>query len=284
MRPTSGHATLRGTRGSALRTLIQRRRRALKELALGSFPRLYWRYYEWKRGLAEPEIALVPMLCRKDAIAVDVGGNLGLYTGQLLRHAAACVVFEPIPRMAALLRSGYRDEGTRLRVEEVALSDHAGKTRLRVPRAAPGYATLEPQNQLEGKVDLDEGVDEFDVELRTLDSYELRNVGFVKIDVEGHEIEVLRGAEATVRREQPTILIEIEERHRPGSVGAVRTFLEALGYRGAFLRAGALCNLADLDLACDQNPAAPDSYVRNFVFTTSPPAFTPPAGARASTG
>ena len=58
------------------------------------------------------------------------------------------------------------------------------------------------------------------VPLRTLDSYNLSNIGFIKIDVEGHELDVLRGAEVTLRRDQPNLLIEIENRHAPTRCGA----------------------------------------------------------------
>jgi FkbM family methyltransferase len=73
-------------------------------------------------------------------------------------------------------------------VEQVALSDHEGTAVLRMPRSAPGYATMEPDNHLEGKVALDEGVEEYEVSVRRLDQFGLTGVAFLKIDVEGHEL------------------------------------------------------------------------------------------------
>ena len=46
--------------------------------------------------------------------------------------------------------------------------------------------------------------------MRTLDSFQLTQVGFIKIDVEGHEEAVLRGGLATLKREMPNLMIEIE--------------------------------------------------------------------------
>lgn len=46
------------------------------------------------------------------------------------------------------------------------------------------------------------------VETRTLDSYELNNVRFIKMDVEGHEVAVLRGAAETIQRNHPLLIIE----------------------------------------------------------------------------
>jgi len=73
------------------------------------------------------------------------------------------------------------------------------------------------------------------VSLRRLDDYEFRDVSFIKIDVEGHEQRVIRGATETLERERPVILVEIEQRHL-GSVPIITVFrqFEALGYMGGF--------------------------------------------------
>jgi Methyltransferase FkbM domain len=52
----------------------------------------------------------------------------------------------------------------------------------------------------------------------------------IKVDVEGAELEVLRGARMTLRRWRPLLSIEIEERHRTGSTRAVPELLHELGY------------------------------------------------------
>jgi FkbM family methyltransferase len=51
------------------------------------------------------------------------------------------------------------------------------------------------------------------VPLRTLDCYSLEDLSFVKIDVEGHEVEFLRGAAHLIRRERPHLLVEVGEKH-----------------------------------------------------------------------
>jgi hypothetical protein len=60
-------------------------------------------------------------------------------------------------------------------------------------------------------------------------------ISFVKIDVEGHELEVLRGGIETLRRHRPNLLIEIEQRHSPVPIFHTLDFLASLGYAGEFL-------------------------------------------------
>nr|BFE68204.1 hypothetical protein GCM10020092_015050 [Actinoplanes digitatis] len=63
----------------------------------------------------------------------------------------------------------------------------------------------------------------------TVDELELRDVRFVKLDVEGHEMPALRGAEQTIRRDLPMLMVELEERIQP--VQPVLDLLAGWGYR-----------------------------------------------------
>jgi FkbM family methyltransferase len=63
------------------------------------------------------------------------------------------------------------------------------------------------------------------VDVATLDSFHLDEVGFIKADVEGHELPVLRGATETLRRWRPTILTEVEEHRSPGSLRGISDLL-----------------------------------------------------------
>ncbi|MGO8126768.1 FkbM family methyltransferase, partial [Rhizobium ruizarguesonis] len=60
-----------------------------------------------------------------------------------------------------------------------------------------------------------QNVEEISVPTRRLDSYQFGPLGFIKIDVEGHELKVLKGSQAILNRDHPNLLIEAEDRHRP---------------------------------------------------------------------
>ena len=245
-----------------------RLRETLRQRLVSTWPGAYWRYYEWKRGLAEPEMRLLPELCRKDEDAVDVGANLGLYTFGLSQHARSVNAFEPIPELAEQLRRGYRAKRDTVHIHECGLSDRSGSATLKLPveRRRFGYATIEAENDLTSKAELSGGVRSLSIAIKTLDEFELGQVGVVKIDVEGHDLAVLQGAKALIERCKPTFIIEVEERHKAGSVLGVERFLGERGYSAFFMREGKLQSFAGFDLTRNQDEARPADYIRNFVF------------------
>ena len=238
------------------------------------------RYQSYRWG--EPELRLVGRLADPRRIAIDVGGYDGEYTRAMKRHARACLTFEPNPRKYALLQQTLA--GPSVRLFPIALSDHPGHTRLFLPQGHDhfeGCATIDPANPAFGH-----GVG-YDVETARLDDLGIADpVGLVKIDVEGHELAVLRGAVALLQRDHPNLIVEAEERHRPGAVATLREFLEPLGYRGYFLHQRRLLDVGafDADVHQDVDKLGTDGYALNFLWSVAPdfPATLQPAlGAQA---
>lgn len=182
----------------------------------------------WAAHYDEPELGALARIVPTGLTAVDVGAADGVYTWYLSRLASFCVAFEANPESANRIRRRVPSAT----VYAVALSDGEGETCLRIPvvKGVPleGWATIEAENRF-GPLD-SQDVRSRPVALRTLDSYVLQNVGFIKIDVEGHELAVLRGAADTIHRWRPTILIEVEDRHRAGAVESVQTWFQQAGY------------------------------------------------------
>lgn len=249
---------------------VEEWRKYLKYALIARSPGTYWKYRTWRRGWAEPELPLLPRLCAPEQIAIDVGANLGLYTHQLSHLARVCHSFEAAPELVAILRKAYPARDGRVVVHHVALADEPGTVELRIPvsRRFQGYSTIEADNDIGAKVDLSAGLRRISVEARTLDSFSLTGVGFIKIDVEGAEQRVLAGARALLRREQPIVLVEVEDRHKQGSVNGVMELMRDLGYSGFFVRDGGLVPSSEFDLRRNQDEARPDLYVRNFTFLT----------------
>jgi FkbM family methyltransferase len=206
-------------------------------------------FYEPGRELS----ALVPT----GKLAVDAGANVGVYSYWIARSASEVVAFEPQPRLAKrLAASGIQG----LTVHNVALSDARGVADLHVPRTH-GEASLRT---------LDVPVDTVQVPITTLDSFKLADVGFFKIDVEGHEEPLLQGAEETLRRSNAAVYIEIEERHNPGGLARILMWFADLGYTNVqFRQHGAMHPFAEFDVERDQLHQQPRTaaYANNFMFT-----------------
>lgn len=235
--------------------------------------RVYWRELH---STGEWELNELARYVRSGSLAVDVGGNVGTYAYHLSRFAKSVISFEPNPHFADRLERLKLD---RVRVERVALSDGEGEAVLRIPAVAgeedQGMGSLQAEAVPDAAL-----ARTVSVPRRTLDSFGLRDVGFIKIDVEGHEEGVLAGAGATLARESPPLLIEIEERHNAGGLSRIRDSLGRLGYAGFFFRDGVRTPVSAFDAARDQvrppqRPAGshergPTAYVNNFLFLPEP--------------
>lgn len=255
-------------------------RKALIELVRRAAPRTFWaRKARILRSMStERELALLPVLCRPEGVGLDVGASGGVYSVQMVGRVSKCIAFEPRPWQAEYLRELVRYADLPVTVEEVALSDVDAHATLRIPVEQQGLSTVEAANKLE-VVHGSAGLPTVTIEVKTrkLDSFcEKESIGFIKIDVEGHEGAVLRGAQVVLRTQRPRLLIEVEDRHRAGGVGDVFHTMETHGYAGFFLHRETLVATSEFDLAVHQDPCNgsgwenPDDqrppYVNNFIF------------------
>ena len=173
--------------------------------------------------------------------------------------------FEPQPELAAYLRSvSAASRHKNLTVTEAALSAAPGSLQLFRPTSSPS-----PSASLE-RFKCDEQGESIPVRVESLDHFfgavPSRPIHFIKCDVEGHELDVFRGAEQILRTDHPILLFECEARHHAdSSIQEVFDFLHGLGYEGSFFRHGVETPLAELTT---QDQAAPQSpgYVNNFAF------------------
>ena len=192
----------------------------------------YNAYCEYRWG--DPCLRLISSLADRKRLAIDVGANVGTYSFFMRRYACRCIAYECNPNLVEMLRYRF---GNSIDIRAKAVSDKSGDIELRIPKSNVGHgvgrATIEPKNSLAGNFD---GVDEITVRRVTLDDEINEPVGLIKIDVEGHEIAVLRGAQSIIDRDRPTLIIELEDRHNPGCVDSAFSFFAEHNYRIAYLR------------------------------------------------
>lgn len=220
--------------------------------------------YHMKRELrtGERELALVPFLADRRRVSVDAGANKGVWTEMMRRYSAHVHAFEPNPKLFRFLRRGV---GRGVSCHALALSDATGLAELKVPCGSKGYSN---QGASLSAVKIGNGNFRFlEVATTRLDDLELGDVGFIKIDVEGHEMAVIDGASETLRRCRPALIVEIEERHTQIRIEELIDRTRSHGYDAFALSRGALKRFEELDLeACHRHPATHSDYVFNWIF------------------
>lgn len=187
---------------------------------------LFWAGYagNWERT----SLDIWRRLCPGAETVLDVGANTGVYSlaAAALNPQARVIAFEPVPRVFERLKANVALNGSRVVVENIAVSDR------------DGVATLhDTDNEHEYSASLDHGMlgarysRSYEVPTATLDNYcaaqGIGRVDLVKIDVERHEPSVFRGFQRRLAENRPTVLVEILD----AEIGrAVTEQIAGLGY------------------------------------------------------
>jgi FkbM family methyltransferase len=163
------------------------------------------------------ESALIEQVLRPGMTVVDVGANHGMFSleaAHLIEQTGLVHAFEPTPRTRELLRSNLAANGlTLVKVFSSALGETPGTAHLRVHNEMSGLNTLANLDVTWNRQKLvaDEIIE---VPITTLDGHAkaegLGQINFLKIDVEGFELGVLRGARGLLREKRiELIMLEI---------------------------------------------------------------------------
>jgi FkbM family methyltransferase len=174
----------------------------------------------------EPEAGRLARFVPVGGVAIDAGANAGLYSYGLSRFCQKVHAFEINPAHCRMLRDFAAPN---VEIHGVGLSNAPGEKTLFTPVHPGGmilesWASLEPGNCPGAQEYL-----ETSVHVVPLDRMNFPECVFLKIDVEGHELQVLEGAEQTLLRTRPRILIEV----RDSNLAGVERFLESLAFRRA---------------------------------------------------
>lgn len=243
----------------------------LKKYLKAALPKplvLEWQVRRAMRGCADPEVRLLPLMARNGAF-VDIGANLGGWSGPAARVFKQVHAFEPLAELALALR---RAAPRNMAVHALALSSHDGTARLGVPQFRGEALATRASLQADANAGFNETARQ--VPIATLDSIGLRDIDAIKIDVEGHEQAVIDGARETLERSRPTLVVEIEERHHRGRSEAIIEGIMARDYLCHFVRSGRLHPFRADSIGDLQRPTSlpgpgikAAAYINNFIFT-----------------
>ncbi|MGH9533422.1 MAG: FkbM family methyltransferase [Terriglobales bacterium] len=224
----SAHACRRWT---GLRSFRRRGLRLRTDLSVDDVGRILYAYgcldYWDEKALR----GLVP----RNGVAVDVGAHIGFYSLLLARLAGpAGMVFsyEPVPYTYALLRANLRrNAAANVVAQPVAVGAHPASVRMApAPGGRLGWSRVDVAGELAAPATtLDAEVERF----------RIGRVDFIKVDVEGYEMEVMTGAQMVLRRFRPVVMYEINPQALAAhgvNQAALTAFFRERGY--ATYRAG----------------------------------------------
>lgn len=132
--------------------------------------------------------------CDNFRTAIDVGAHVGLWAGPLEEQFSTVHAFEPYSEFHKILKKNALHST----IHGYALSDQEGTARIIVNKENSGIAYIEECKYPE----------EGPIPMATLDSFGFENVDFIKVDCEGYELPVLKGAGSTIAHNRPVIIVE----------------------------------------------------------------------------
>lgn len=226
-----------------------------------------YRAWRFKNRVEQSEIACVEENIRPGQTVVDIGANKGAFTYWMHKAVGPegkVVAFEPQPELIKYL-SKIKQHMAWDNVDIVGKGVSEEECEMTLYRPDP-YACLGAS--LSRGVHL--GGHRLKVPVESLDGYMTRTgnrpVSFIKCDVEGHELQVFRGAEAILREDRPMLIFDCEARHHfMNTPEDVLAYLYDIGYEGTFFLDGMAHDAADFDSQIHQDRNA-KSYAYSFVF------------------
>lgn len=193
------------------------------------------RYYKWRIAeetvQGEPELALLKELMPHGGTAIDVGANQGFFAYALTSVADRVVAFEPNPDYALFSRIMLRGKAE---VYRLAISNKSGKATFHVPVSKEGVVLHLAGSLDETHTRLFAKVRHYEVDVRALDEFGFTRVGFIKIDVEGTERDVLDGARKIIMRDRPALVLELLSGTHADPGAITKSICDDFGYE-AFL-------------------------------------------------
>lgn len=162
-----------------------------------------WAYLTYKRLFEARHARAVLTYIVPNSTVIDVGANIGFFSVLFAQHAHV-IAIEPEPRnYAELVR---QTAGRPVTTYQAVVSDHPGHVILQLDPLHPANHRISPHGHAPEN--------SLSVAALTLDALVKQHqarVSFIKIDVQGAEMQVLRGGHETLRQQRPVVQIEVDD-------------------------------------------------------------------------
>ena len=212
----------------------------------------------------EQEINLVKKFIKSGTDSIDVGVYRGVYSYEMSKYSEKVHSFEPNPIIFKYINKNLKKFIKNIHLYNFALSNQNKTINLKIPIRNSnsnkeifeeyyemGKATIHNENNFEN-------YENFEIQTKKIAELNFDNkISFIKIDVEGHELEVIEGAKNTIKRDKPVLLVEIEKQYTKKEVAESINFINSLGYKSYFF------NKKDLKSTTELNNL---DLFNNFIF------------------
>jgi len=224
-----------------------------------------WRY---RLKVEKHEINFLIKHLKPGQIAVDIGSHKGAYTYWMSKYVGKngrVYSFEPQLKLYNKLKKLIEYSNlNNISLYPLAFSSSIGKSTLIIPN---GYSS--PSASIDRKITSNDS--KIEIDTTTLDDFFYKknkiSVNYLKCDVEGHELEVLKSGKKFLSHFRPIISIESEARHcGENKVIKVLNFLTTLDYDGYFHNGQSMLSIDDFSVFDYQLNPDKKIYVNNFIF------------------
>ena len=189
----------------------------------------------------ENEIDLLKRFIKPGTDSIDVGVYRGVYSYEMSKYSKKVHSFEPNPLIFKYINKNLKKISNNIDLYNFALSNENKVSNLRIPirnkkinkenyeeHYLMGRATVHELNNFQD-------YEKFEITLKKIDDFNFDNeISFMKIDVEGHEMEVIEGGKLFIKKNKPVLLVEIEERHSKKNIHHSIDYINGLGYNSYF--------------------------------------------------
>lgn len=219
---------------------------------------------------ADKNLLLLDVFLTDGDVFIDIGANIGEYVNRAKKHinSSNIIAFEPLPKLNARLQKAF----SKVLVSAIALSDKKAKSAFKIPyinqqkkltRATLNTSFIE--NNEDKKEIIEVYTDTLDHQIEYL---KISKISLIKIDVEGHEWEVIKGAKESLQKHQPILIIEIEQRHHSFAISQIIDSILSLNYNCYYFNASKLKILPvnNIDTLQNIDYFNTINYVNNFIF------------------
>ena len=133
--------------------------------------------------------------CRHRGLALDIGANVGLWSRDLCEHFDHVIAFEPVAQVRDCLLRNVTSQ--RLEIRACALGATSASVNMIITEHNTGHT----------HVDVD-SIGQGTIAMHTLDELDIDGIDYIKLDCEGYETEILKGAHGTISRCRPIMVVE----------------------------------------------------------------------------